>query len=216
MTMRVRIKFAKTGSMRYTGHLDLHRAWERCFRRAGLPLAYSQGYNPRPRLNLASALPLGFTSQAELLDARLEQALPIEEIQAALQRALPPGLRLYEVNAIDPRAPALQAELRASEYEITFLEPFPDLAARCAELCAAEQLIRQRRRKKRTTTYDLRPLILELRPLPDDDAGQQRIFARLAAREAATGRPDELLAALGAEPEAARVHRTRLIFETEV
>ena len=61
--------------MRFTGHLDLHRAWERTFRRAGLPLAYSQGFNPHPRLNLASALPLGFTSEGEVIDVWLEQDL---------------------------------------------------------------------------------------------------------------------------------------------
>jgi radical SAM-linked protein len=71
--MRLRITFAKTEAMRFTGHLDLHRTWERCFRRARLPLAYTQGFNPHPRLNLAAALPLGFTSQGEMIDAWLEQ-----------------------------------------------------------------------------------------------------------------------------------------------
>jgi radical SAM-linked protein len=71
-SMRIQITFSKTGAMRFTGHLDLHRAWERTFRRAALPLAYSQGYNPRPKMNLASALPLGFTSECEVIDVRLE------------------------------------------------------------------------------------------------------------------------------------------------
>ncbi len=78
---RVRILFAKTDAMRFIGNLDLHKAWERSCRRAGLPLAYSQGYNPQPKLNLASALPLGFTSQAELIDIWLEQVLPLAAIE---------------------------------------------------------------------------------------------------------------------------------------
>ena len=67
--IRLRIVFAKTEAMRYTSHLDLHRTWERTIRRANLPLAYSQGYNPHPRINLASALPLGFTSDCEVVEA---------------------------------------------------------------------------------------------------------------------------------------------------
>jgi len=92
--MRLRIHFAKTEAMRYTGHLDLHRAWERTFRRAMLPLAYSQGFRPHPRINLGCALPLGFTSQDEVVDIWLEQSNPIQEIESALQSAIPPGIQL--------------------------------------------------------------------------------------------------------------------------
>ena len=79
--MRIRITFSKSGAMQYVGHLDLHRSWERTFRRSGLPLAYSQGFHPQPRLNLACALPRGFTSQCEIFDAWLEQDVPIDRDQ---------------------------------------------------------------------------------------------------------------------------------------
>ena len=69
--MRLRLTFTKTGSLKYTGHLNLHRTLERTFRRAGLPLAYSQGFNPQPRMNLAEALPLGITSECEVMDVWL-------------------------------------------------------------------------------------------------------------------------------------------------
>ena len=68
MTMRLRVTFAKTEPMRFTSHLDLYRAWERMLRRAGFPLVFSQGYNPRPRLQLATPLPLGITSRFEIID----------------------------------------------------------------------------------------------------------------------------------------------------
>ena len=90
---RVRICFAKTDAMRFIGNLDLFKAWERACRRAGLPLAYSQGYNPQPKLNLASALPLGFTSQAELIDIWLEQPLPLEAIESGLRSGRAAGDR---------------------------------------------------------------------------------------------------------------------------
>jgi radical SAM-linked protein len=205
--MRIRITFAKTEAMRYTGHLDLQRAWERTFRRAGLPLAYSQGYNPRPRLNLASALPLGFTSQGEVLDARLERDLAIDKIMEPLLKALPPGLQILEIEEVDLRAPSPQVELQAAEFVITFLEPFPGLAERTDDILHAPTLMRERRNK----TYDLRPLIQALHVLPNDEDGRQRLFTRLEARQGATGRPEEVIAALGADPQATRVQRTKLL-----
>ena len=69
--MRVRITFSKQGALRFIGHLDLHRLWERAMRRANLPLTYSQGFHPQPKISLAAALPLGFSSRGEVLDARL-------------------------------------------------------------------------------------------------------------------------------------------------
>jgi radical SAM-linked protein len=209
--IRLRITFAKTPAMRFTGHLDLHRAWERTFRRAGLPLAYSEGFNPHPRLNLASALPLGFTGQGEVIDAWLERDLPLPEIQTALQRALPPGLQITQIETVDLRLPALQTVLEASEYHITFLEPFPDLADRAQELLATPSLPRRRRERD----YDLRPLVLGISPLPVDASDHPQLSLRLVAREGATGRPEEVLAVLGYDPQLVRVHRTRLLFRTE-
>ena len=91
---RYRLRFAKTIDLRFTGHLDLHRALERTLRRASLPLAYTQGFNPRPRLNLASALPLGFASECELADFWFEEELSADQILADLQLASPPGLQI--------------------------------------------------------------------------------------------------------------------------
>lgn len=195
--------------MRFTGHLDLHRTWERTFRRAGLPLAYSQGFNPHPRLNLASALPLGFTSQSELIDVWLEQEMTPEAVRQALEPALPPGLKVLEIQVIDPHRPALQSELEASDFTITLLETCPDLEKRCQALLQAANLQRVRRDK----AYDLRPLILALEALPADEQGHPRLFLRLTAHEGATGRPEEVMAALDIPAESTRTHRTRLIFK---
>jgi radical SAM-linked protein len=209
VTQRLRITFAKTEAMRFTGHLDLHHTWERTFRRARLPLAYSQGFNPHPRLNLASALPLGFTSQDEVIDVWLEQAITPDAVRQALDPALPPGLKVLDIQVIDPRRPALQSELEASDFTITLLEICPDLEQRCQALLQTASLPRVRRDK----AYDLRPLILALEALPADEQGHPRLFLRLAAREGATGRPEEVLAALDIPAEATRTHRTCLIFK---
>lgn len=207
--MRLRITFTKTEAMRFTGNLDLHRTWERTFRRAGLPLAYSQGFHPQPRINLASALPLGFTSDSELVDIWLEKDLPLDEIQKALQGALPPGIGILQIEEVDPQAPALQTQIQSVEYIITLLDHSENsIDQRLQELMTAETLPRERRDKQ----YDLRPLILELERLPDDDQGHCCLRMRLLSQSGATGRPEEVLLALEIQVESARVHRTRLFF----
>jgi radical SAM-linked protein len=207
--MRIRITFSKTPAMRYTGHLDLHRAWERTFRRARLPLSYSQGFHPQPRLNLACALPLGFTSQCELLDAWLDANLSIEAIQTALAGALPPGMYIHTLEEVDRRSPALQTQVQSSEYWVTLLDPLPDLETRLERLTSTPTLPRQRRGK----TYDLRPLIEEIQQLPEESDGLERVRMQLAARQGATGRPEEVLAEMGIGIEAARIHRVKLGFQ---
>jgi radical SAM-linked protein len=206
--MRIRIFFSKNEAMRFTGHLDLHKSWERIFRRAGLPLAYSQGFHPQPRLNLACALPLGFTSEAEILDAWLENPMPLQDVQNELRRAAPPGVTINQIEAVDQKVPALQTQVSSSEYIINFLTPVSDLDQKLSEILSAESIPRQRRERK----YDLKPLIEELHRLPDTQEGNACILAQLAAREGATGRPEELIQALGLDPNLTRVHRSRLFF----
>ncbi len=205
---RYRIRFAKLPAMRFTGHLDLHRTWERTLRRAGAPLAYSQGFSPHPRMNLGGALPLGCTSEADLLDVWLEQAWVPEALAAALTQAAPPGLRVDGAAAVPEGEPALQRQIVAADYEILFhpSEAPEDLPARAAALLLSPALPRQRRGK----SYDLRPLVeaLEVTMLP---GGAQALRMRLAAREGATGRPEEVLQALGVEAALAPACRTQLI-----
>lgn len=204
--MRIRIFFSKNEAMRYTGHLDLHKTWERIFRRSGLSLAYSQGFHPQPRLNLACALPLGFTSQAEILDAWLEGPVLLTEIHNALTKSSPPGITIGKIEEIKLRAPALQTQVCASEYVITFLTHVEGLETKINDILAAKDIPR----KRRDRLYDLRSLIEDLQPLPETDEGLTRLLTRLAAREGATGRPEELIDALGFVPSQTRVHRTRL------
>jgi radical SAM-linked protein len=205
--MRIRITFSKAEAMQYIGHLDLHRSWERIFRRACLPLAYSQGFHPQPRLNLACALPLGFTSQCEILDAWLEQDIPIVEIRKVLYAALPPGLKIHTLEIIDLHAPILQTQVTSAVYLITILDDIPDLKDRLQKVIHAEHLPRQRRNK----SYDLRPLIEGANLTSKNSEGKDELHVQLAAREAATGRPEELLDELGIKFEATRVHREKLI-----
>ena len=123
--MRLRITFTKQGALRYIGHLDLHRLLERAMRRADLPLSYSQGFHPQPKISLAAALPLGFSSRAEVLDARLNEELPTEEIFTRLKDNLPPDIKVTDVQSVDERLPALPS---ADFLDVAFAvpEPWPD------------------------------------------------------------------------------------------
>ncbi len=208
--MRIRITFSKLEAMRFTGHLDLFRSWERTFRRSGLPLAYSLGFHPQPRLNLACALPLGFTSDCEILDAWLEDVIDLLQIDRALGGVLPPGLEIHDVRIIDNQLPALQTQVTSAVYVITFLDNIPDLYDRLIRIKSAEHLLRKRRDK----TYDLRPLIEQLACLPNSEYGNQKLRVRLSARESATGRPEELLDEMGIKFESTHVHREMIILNS--
>ena len=205
--MRIRITFIKQGALRYTGHLDLHKLWERAARRAELPLAYSQGFHPQPKMNMAAALPLGFSSRCEVMDMKLEQDIPLDDLPTRLNETLPSGLQVVAVEQVDERAPALQTQVASAEYEVTLTETFErsELEQRIDSAMELKTIPRERRGKM----YDLRPLIEELKLLSDD-----KIFMQLAAREGATGRPEEVLDVLGIVFETTRVERTRLIFQS--
>jgi radical SAM-linked protein len=202
---RIRITFTKQGALRYTGHLDLHKLWERATRRAELPLSYSQGFHPQPKISIASALPLGFSSRAEVLDMRLNEELAYEDIAARLKESLPGGIQVLAVESVDERAPALQTQVMSAEYQVglTETDAISDLKRRVDELLSAESLPRERRGKP----YDLRPLIEEL------SVSESGLFMRLTAREGATGRPEEVLDALDIPADTTRVERIRLIFQ---
>ena len=204
---RWRMEFAKTEAMRYTGNLDVQRTLERWFRRAALPLLHSQGYNPRPKMHIASALPLGVTGRRELMDFWLAQPMEAHELRERLARTQPPGLALRALYPVPPDEPALQNQVQAATYEARLLGPVPDLAARVARLLAQPHLPRERRGK----TYDLRPLILSLEAFPPEEGETTpRLRMVLRAQPGATGRPDEVLAALGLDPAEARVERVAL------
>ena len=206
---RVRVTFARGANARYVGHLDLARTWERILRRARLPLAYSEGFNPRPRLTFAAALPVGCTSDHEVLDVVLSPPCDLADVRARLDRAVPAGLQVLDVVGVPYSEPALPMQTRAAEFVVSVEteESLEQLQARVRALLDAPSVERTRRDK----TYDLRPLILDL--WVESGAGSRvSVGMRLRADESGTGRPDEVAAALGWDPAAVHMHRRKLIF----
>jgi radical SAM-linked protein len=224
--MRLRITFSKTGTLRYTGHLDLQTVWERTARRAGLSLAYTHGFHPGPKIQIASALPLGIAGCAEIVDLWLDSPPgQAAETQKRLQAGAPPGLTILQVETVDEHGPALQTQVVSAEYLVTLLEAASgsDLQRRLDDLLSVAALPRHRRGK----AYDLRPLIEELTLAPTPARGPLlgpavwekqagMVFMRLAARDGATGRPEEVLDALGIPLETTRIERIRLILKTGI
>lgn len=209
--MKLRITFAKQGALRYTGHLDLHKIWERAMRRADLPLSYSQGFHPLPKIQLAAALPLGFSSRCELVDIKIETEPEVSTLPEQIQGAVPAGLKILKVEEIDEKSPPLQTQIVSAEYEVTLFDQvdLPALTLRLDSVLATTTLPRERRGK----AYDLRPLIESMRLLEPDSENHPQLWMQLAAREGATGRPEEVLDVLGIRYEGTRVERSRFLFK---
>jgi radical SAM-linked protein len=211
--VRYRIRFGKCGVLRYTSHLDLARIWERLLRRVNTPLVYSQGFNPRPQMQLAAALPLGFESVAELIDIWLEGDVPSPaDLLRRLIPAAPEGLHVAAIWSVDPAGPALQTLTRSATYRVVPDESLSaaELQARTISLLARDSIPYTRRKKQ----IDLRPLIDRIDVLPGDPPALSMTLS--LSQEHGTGRPDDVLDALGFDPLAARITRTHIDFGESV
>ncbi len=211
---RMRITFAKAAPLKYISHLDLALTWERALRRAEVPLAYSQGHNPRARLQLASGLPLGYTGSAEVMDVILTASMSSEEFIACVDPTLPEGLTIASVEQVQLKGPSLQSGLRQAVYRVSVETSLAEeeLNRRIADLLASDVLEQKRIRKGHVETFDLRPLVhdVQLRAISD---GQAVLCMQLSAGQHGNVRPDAVIAALGLENAFAQVERTRLLFE---
>jgi radical SAM-linked protein len=209
--VRVRIRFAKTGKVRWTSHRDVARMWERAFRRAHLSLAYTQGFSPRPRVSFGLALPTGAESVAEYLDAELAPGVEVDvaALPGRLTPLLPTGVDVLAAALIDDRAESLQHEVTSCSWIVETAGAGPEeLAALVAEAMAAASLVIPRERKGRTSHDDVRPAILSC------TAVGTTLECELAAHPR-TLRPSELVRALGSQLEVTRARRTNQWIERD-
>ena len=212
--MRAMIRFGKQPRLRFISHLDLQRFFQRALNRTGLPIAWTQGFNPHPILSFGSALALGWTSEYEILDVKLSAPMGRRRTEDAMRAALPVDLPVLEVRMVDDRHPAPMAMVRASDYEITLSG---ETAA--ATLDAAEEFLRResvmamRKTKSGEREVDIRPMALLLEREGDV------LSARLMLTEKDTLKPDLLVRALaeiaGSEVPEMRIHRRCLLGEDE-
>jgi radical SAM-linked protein len=202
---RCRVRFSKLGKIRFTSHRDVARIWERALRRAELPIAYTEGYSPRPKLSFGLALSTGYESHGEYLDIALREAsgdVELNELPRRLAPALPEGIEVQAIVALPAGAESLQQAVTSCTWHIDVGAVLPAAVARAtAAALAAPELAVTRQRKGRSVTDDVRPAILSAEVL-----GATTIEAELATQPRGL-RPAEFMAAVDPTWRAARVTR---------
>ncbi|MGQ9584016.1 MAG: TIGR03936 family radical SAM-associated protein [Anaerolineae bacterium] len=207
---RLRVTFSQTGDLRFLSHLDLVTLWQRALRRAGVPVLYSQGFNPQPRLAFAAALPVGHIGWKEAFDVWLEDGWSPEQFAKAMVCQLPAGVDLREVWEVPLDAPSLQSQVVAAQYRVWVPcdEGEEALQDRLRSLLAQTTLTWKRTRRGREETFDLRPLVLEMR-LEGCTGGLCTFWMRLRAGQRGSLRPEDVVRALTL-PEPERIERLAL------
>ena len=212
--MRAMIRFGKQPRLRFISHLDLQRFFQRALNRTGLPIAYSQGFNPHPILSFGSALALGWTSEYEIIDVKLSVPMGRKRTEEAMRAALPVDLPVLEVRLVDDRHPAPMAMVRASDYSIELSGETAQATLDAVEtFLAREQVLAMRKTKSGEREVDIRPMAIALQRT------ENGLDARLKLTEKDTLKPDLLIRSLaelaGVEPPEAKIHRRCLLGEDE-
>lgn len=196
---RLRIRYAKRGRLRFASHRDFQRSFERAMRRSGVPIAFSAGFSPHPKVSYAGAAPTGAASEAEYLEIAVVERCDPERLRVALDASLPPGLDVVEV--VEVRTPAFADRLEASQWRIVLPALDPDeLASATAAFLAADRVEVQRMTKNGVRTFDARAAVLEAfvvteraETAPEGDCAILDVVVRHLSPAV---RPDDVLAAM--------------------
>jgi len=211
---RLRVRFKRGAEVKFISHLDLIRLWQRAFQRARIPLAYSEGFSPHPKISLAAPLPIRVTSDAELMDIHLTKWVSPHFLTSALGQQLPPGIEILQAHSIAPNQPSLQSLVRFAEYRVTVKTDRGkgEIETAISGLLSAENLPWQHQRDTGPRHYDLMALISDLW-LIDYQPPYGTIGMRLRCDSSGSGRPEQVTAALDfGHPTSTR--RTKLILKT--
>lgn len=208
---RLRLRFSRGEEVKYISHLDLMRCWERALRRVEIPLAYSEGFTPHPRLSLAAPLPIGVTSEAELMDITLQKSLSPYFLIRTMAQQLPQGIDILEVHQIPLIIPSLQSQLRYAEYRVAVkaIKSLEEMQAAIITLLRAERLPWQHMRDTGPRRYDLRALIEHIWVISWCES-TFTLGMKLRCDSRGTGRPEQVTQALGLTDYPDSIHRTKL------
>jgi len=212
---RLRIRFSRGEEIKFISHLDIMRLWQRALHRAGIPLAYTEGFSPHPRISLAAPLPVEVTSQAELVDIFCAKWSSPHLFTTAVSRQLPPGIEILQVYPVAPTMPSLQSQVSYAEYRVE-LETEKDqegIEAALTSLLSVKHLPWHHERDTGTRNYDLRALIDDLW-LIDWHGGYCTTGMRLRCDSGGSGRPEQVATALGFTRYPHSIHRTKLVLKT--
>jgi radical SAM-linked protein len=212
---RLRVKFNRGEELKFISHLDITRLWQRAFIRAGIPLAYSQGFNPHPQISLAAPLPVGVTGEAELMDIYCAKNVSPPSFTQAVNRELPEGVRIIQSQQVNPVLPSLQALVSFAEYQVTVAtdKTRREVEDSIAHMLSLPELPWQHERDTGIRHYDLRRLIDDLW-LVDCRDGNAVIGMKLNCDSNGSGRPEQVSLALGFIGYPRAVNRTQLYLRT--
>ena len=212
---RLRIKFSRGEEIKFISHLDIMRLWQRALNRAKIPLAYSEGFNPHPRMSLAAPLALGVTSEAELMDVILSRWLSPHSFASTVGQQSPSGITINQVLNTPLNLPSLQSQIRYAEYQVGLeTEKKPaEIEEAIVRIMARRELPWQHQRDHGPHHYDLRILISEIRFI-DLSSKYCTIYMKLRCSSSGSGRPEQVTAALGFNNYPRLIHRTKLILKT--
>jgi radical SAM-linked protein len=195
---RIRLRYAKRGPMRFTSHRDFARAFERAVLRAGVPVAFSHGFSPHPRISYASAAPTGVASEAEYLEIAVRRRVDPGQMCAALDAALPPGLDVLA--GVEASGAGLADRIEASHWQIELPGVAPEQAARAvAGFLDAPQVAVERLTKQGMRTFDARGPVIRLTSVevPSEVGAARCAILDLVVRQVTPSvRPDDVLSGL--------------------
>lgn len=186
---RLRIRYAKRGRLRFTSHRDFSRAFERAIFRARVPMAYSSGFNPHPRISYAGAAPTGSASEAEYLEIALADVVDPTTVHADLTEAMPDGLDIVEV--VESPGGALADRLEASTWAIDVPSPLDQASAAVEGFLAADEVTVERMTKKGQRTFDSRAAVVRLEAHEGERAGTR--LELLLRHGTPSVRPDDVI-----------------------
>jgi radical SAM-linked protein len=202
MTSRYLITFSKAGQARFLSHLDLQATIEYALRRAALPVQLSEGFNPRPRYSVVTALSLGQRGERELLELTLRDDLPPSEVGSRLRAALPEGIDVLATEPLPMGSGPVAVRLRSARYRIELAEPISGLADRVATTLARQSIDIEEERNGRLRARDIRPLILAM-----EADGEHSLRLVISLTNEGSVRPDEILRQLGIDPSGTAITR---------
>ena len=195
---RLRVRYAKRGRLRFTSHRDFSRAFERAVFRARVPMAYSSGFNPHPRISYAGAAPTGSASEAEYLELALAEVVVPADVHAMLDEALPPGLDVLEV--VESPGGSLADLLEGSRWRIELALPRAEATDAVARFLAADEALVERMTKKGMRQFDARAAVVLLEVVDDSSSAVEgRTTLDVVLRHGTPAvRPDDVLRGLTA------------------
>lgn len=203
--MKLRLRFTKLGRVRFLSHRDVARVWERTIRKAELPIAYSEGFSPRPKVHFGLALSVGHTSDAEYLDLDLREPVQLDGLADRLTACLPPGMAVTALAELDAGQPSLQAVVDVVTWRFTVDGEVEKVTAAADALLGRDEIAVTITRKGVEQSADLRPALLTL-SVEETSGGEVELVADLATRPRSF-RPAELLAAFDPPLGERYVHR---------